>query len=198
MGKRVAAVLIIAISLLTPSYAGAGYYLDLAKATRSSRLFNLETLDANLIWHATFFSDNYRRAFEERYAEKNHMNALEAAQFIGGEERKQAKGWEFFISFYTKKDYKKFTMEADSFWKIHLTTASGEMVGPEEVEAIPITPYEKVMHPQLTRWSKAYRVTFPKVELGDEFSLSIESVIGKSTVEWKDWSEKKAKRREKK
>lgn len=198
MGKRFTAVLIISVVLLTSQAATAGYGFNLAKATRSSRLFNFETLDANLIWHATFFSENFRRVYEERYIERNHMNALEAAKFVGAEERRQSAGWEFFISFYTKKDYKKFTMEPDSFWKIHLTTADGEVVRPEEIEAIPVTPYEKVMFSHLNRWSKAYRVTFPKVSLGDEFALTIESVIGKSTVKWKDWGEKGAKRREKK
>lgn len=185
MGKRFAAVLIVASVTLISQIAAAGYGFDLAKATHNGRIFNFETWDANLIWHATFFSDDYRRAFEKQYIEKNHMDALESAQFIGVEERKQAKGWEFFISFYTKKDYKTFTMESDSFWTIHLTTAGGESVAPNEIESIPITPYERVMYPHLNRWSRAYRVTFPKVELGDEFALTIESVVGKSTVEWK-------------
>lgn len=197
MGKRVAAFFLILIALSLSGVAWAGYYWELGKATRSGRLYSFETWDVNLMWHATFFNDNFRQAYEKRYAAKNHMDDAEKVFYVSEQERIQDSAWEFFISFYVKKDYKKFSMEADSFWHIHITAADGTKIDPIEIESIPITPYVKVMHPFLTRWSKAYRVRFPKVGLGDEFSLSLESVVGKSTLTWKNWADKKEKRRRK-
>lgn len=185
MGRRLAAAVLIAAAALHAEPAVAGYGQSLRQATRNGRIFNLETWDANLIWHATFFSDSFRPKFAEKHVAIHRMNALEAADAAAELGRRQAAGWDFFISFYTKKDYKSFSIEPSSFWKIRLITQSGEVLRPDSIDMIPITPYERVMYPHINRWSKAYRVTFPKVDLGDEFELTLHSVVGESTVTWK-------------
>ena len=186
MGKSLFAVVIILAALFCCGDAYGGYRAELTRASHNGRLFSFETWDAKLIWHATFFSDRFRQSYDEEYAGVNHMDEAEAAQFFASEERRQANGWDFFISFYTKKDYKKFSTDSDTFWSIRLTTASGEVVKATEIEAIPVSPYQLVMFRHLNRWSKAYRVTFPKVDLGDEFTVTIESVVGESSLKWKN------------
>lgn len=188
MGKRTAAaaIALAVVAIFLCATAFAGYRTEFGRATKNQRLFDFETWDARIIWHATFFSDKFRSAFDERHLEVNHLTSEDAAPFLEDEKYRQENGWDFFIGFYTKKDYKKFSMDSDSFWEIYLTTASGEKVRPVSIDIIPITPYEKVMYKYLTHWSKAYRVTFPKVALGGEFSLTIESVIGESTMKWKN------------
>lgn len=166
------------------SQANLSYRGALRLATHNGRLFNFETWDAKIIWHATFFSDEFRHAFETKHVEVNHLDENDAAQFILDQEYKQKRGWDFIVSFYTKKDYKKFSTDHDSFWKIYLTTESGEVIKPDVIDPIPITPYETVMFSHLNRWSKLYRVTFPKVELGSKFYLTISSVVGESNLRW--------------
>ena len=186
MRKFISKIAVLFVLIFISSTAAAGYNSSLRHTTKSGRLFNYETWDAEIIWHAVFFGDDFIHDFEEKHIQVNHLNPIEAANFVGEQERKHAKNWDFFLVFYTKKDYKKFTNDPDSFWKIHLTTASGEEVKPDSIESIPVTPYVRVMYrKQINRWSRAYRVSFPKVDLGDKFSLQIESVIGKSELNWK-------------
>lgn len=191
MARRIVTACIIALACLFCAEAFAGYGTDLSRATKNHRIFDFVSWDARLIMHATFFSDSFRQSYEQRFAERNHFDALEEARFVEEQDRRQANGWEFFVTFYTKKEYKKFSIEPDSFWKMRMTTASGEVVKPIEIEQLPVTPYEQVMFKHLNRWSKAYRVTFPKVSLGDKFDLTIQSVVGESTMKWKLKDEKK-------
>lgn len=185
MGKRFTACVVLATLLVLSVPALAAYRAELRLASHNGRLFNFETWDAEIIWHATFFSDNFRRAFKERHISINHLDDAEADSFLADEARRQARGWDFFIVMYAKKEYKPFTIETDSFWKMRLTTSSGEIVKPESVDAIPNSPYVKAMYSHLNRWSKCYRVTFPKVDLGDSFELTMESVVGASTLKWR-------------
>lgn len=186
MGRRFTTACVMAVALcLFSSTASATYFTEIRKATRNHRVFSFTTWDANIIWHATFFSDHFRQVFIDRFIERKYLDDYEAEKFTREQQLRQGAGWDFFITMYTKKDYKKFSIDEDSFWKIHLTTESGQRVNPIEIEAVAITPYEKVMYPHIQRWSKAYRVTFPKADIGSEFELTLESIIGKSTLKWK-------------
>lgn len=197
MGRRVAAVAVMALLALWGSSAVASLRYDRAvrMATHNGRLYNFETWDAKIIWHATFFTDRFRRAFERRHIEVNHLDPEEANPFVAEQEHRQSQGWDVIVSSYTKKDYRTFSLSHDSFWKAKLTTSSGETVAPREIESIPVTPYAKAMYPHLTRWSKLYRVTFPKVDLGREFSMTIQSVVGGSTLSWREGEKEKSERR---
>lgn len=188
MGRRLIAFAVIAwlAGVAPQAEAKLSYDRALRMATHSARLFNLETWDAKIIWSATFFSDAFRRAFDEMHIEVNHLDEeAEVSRFLDEQQYRQNSGWDFVVSMYAKKDYKKFSLENDSFWKVSLVTASGEEVRPVAIDALPITPYEQVMFRHLSRWTKLYRVTFPKVDLGDTISLTIESVIGASTMSWR-------------
>ena len=185
MGKRLTTIAIVLCLTLAAGSAFAAYRADLRRATKNHRIFNPENMEAKLIWHATFFSNKFRRSFERKHIKIHHMGPLEAARFVQEQEYRHGRGWDFFIGFYTKDDYKKFSNEPDTFWTIQLTTASGEVVRPTSIEMIPISPYEGIMYPYLNRWSKGYRVTFPKVTLGRHFSLTLMSIVGESTLRWK-------------
>lgn len=185
MNRRNLFLAAVILFIFSASSASAGYMLEFRKATERGRGYNLMSFDADLIWNATFFSDRFRDAFIEKHIELHHLTPAETEQFRAEQDYEQSHGWDFFIGFYTKGEFKHFTNEPDSFWKIVLTTESGEQVKPASVEMIPVTPYEKVMFPYLNRWSKAYRVTFPKVELGKKFELFLHSVVTDSTLKWK-------------
>lgn len=186
MGRRLIALVVMVLALSAGVEARAGYRNELRRATKSGRMYSVTTWDAKLMWHATFLGDRFRRAFEKKHVKIEHLGPLQAARFVSEQEYRHAEGWDFFVGFYTKSEYKKFSSEPDSFWKIFITTETGEAVHPRAIEMIPISPYEEIMYPYLTRWSKAYRVTFPKVGLGKKFSLTLQSVVGESTLKWKN------------
>ena len=184
MARRIASAALAVALLALPILAHAGYGRDLRRVTKTGRVYHMHTWDAELIWNATFFSDKFVKSFEKKHEKIKHLIGEEAARFEAEQMDRQLNGWDFFVGIYTKDRYTKFSHYEDTFWRIELTTGSGQVVKPMLVEKIPVTPYEERMFPYLDRWSNGYRVTFPKVPLGDEIKLTIKSVVGSSTLEW--------------
>lgn len=179
------AFLIVVILQSTASYAAKEVYRSAVRlATHRGQTYDAETWDAKVLWYATFFTDSYRIAYAKQHAKINHMGPMETSQWISDQEYLQGREWDFFISMYTKKDYKKFSMDSDSFWQIYMTTGSGEVVWPTAIEQMPITPYERIMFHHINRWSRGYKVIFPKVELGDTVQLTLQSILGQSHLAW--------------
>lgn len=186
MGKRIAAALTIAVVIFASAGAHAGYTRELRKVTEKGNLYHINNWDAELIWYATFFSDDFRKAIEKKHKKLRYLSRPEVDQYIAEQEMRQARSWEFFISVYTKKQYRTISNFHDSFWKLYLITESGKRISPTSVEPVPVTPYEKKMFPYVDRWSKTYLIVFPKVELGDHFELQIDSVVGNSTLKFEN------------
>ena len=165
--------------------AHSAFKSSLRTYTEHGRIYNFEHFEARLIWHATFFSDNFRRAFEKKHIELHHFGPMESAKFIAEQEYKQEDSWNFFIGMYTKREYKQFTNYDDSFWKIELITENGDVVKAESIENVPLDPYVLEIYPYLNRWSRTYMVSFPKVDLGKKFQLVLKGVAGTSVLKWK-------------
>ena len=165
--------------------AHASYRSELNRATKGSRIYDLRNGNAKIIFKTTLFTDDFRRAFAEKDAEIHYLGPIDAAAVVAREETKQMNGWEVFVGMYTRKEYKKFSLEKDTFWESFLTTAHGETVSPTSIEKITITPYWKIMFPYINRWDRAYRVVFPKSALGNEVSFTLQSIEGQMTVTWK-------------
>lgn len=178
----VAIVVLISSALCTQAYAG--YRKELRHATSRGGMYDLKTGNAKLLWTATLFTKGYRRAFAEKHIEIKYLNPVEAGLYMGQQEIEQAHEWEIIVSMYTPKAYKKFSMDKDSFWETFLTTGFDESVWPLSVEEIKITPYWKVMFPFLERWTKLYRVTFPKAALGKKATITMRSVVGDDQLSW--------------
>jgi len=185
--RSIANAVLISIVLLYSVSAFAAketYRAQLRLATHRGQAYDANTWDAKVIWYATFVNDVFRRAFAKKYAEVNHMGPLEAAQWMEDQQSLQQRQWNVFISMFTKKDYKKFSLDSDTFWEIYMTTANSEAVWPTSIEQVPITPLVQVLYPHINRWSKLYMVTFPKVPVGEELSLTLQSVVGESQLKW--------------
>ncbi|MFA4971625.1 MAG: hypothetical protein WC683_03360 [bacterium] len=184
MSRRLTCAAIALVLFLAPSASQAGYRWDLNKMTKTGRIYHTSAWDAELIWHATFFDDAFREVFKKQHRKIKHLDPIDAERFEMEQGQRHGEGWDFFVSMYTKDEYKDFSTYEDSFWRIELKTGDGEVVKPMLVEKLQITPYERKMFPYLDRWSRGYRVTFPKVPLGNEIELTIMSVVGASTVKW--------------
>lgn len=176
--------LILTSTLLFSANAFASYRSDLKKVSRSESLYDAQVWDANVLWTSVLFTDEFRTSFAEQSIKKEHLEPTEAATAFADQMKKQAAATEFTLFLYTKKDYKKLTAGDDTFWKLRLQLPSGEWIRPSTIELLPMTPYIRVMFPDVNRWAKAYRVTFPKQELKGEFTLHLQSVIGESSMKW--------------
>jgi hypothetical protein len=177
--------IVVVLVMVSSSASASGYKSKLVKWTKSNRSYSLKNMDANLIWHATYFSDEFREAQVKYHIKKNHLTLCEADDWREAQKNEQQEKISFFVGFYTKKDYKEFTSDDDSFWHVKLVAENGEIIEPISVAQVPITPYEEMMYPYLNRWSKGYLVTFPKADVGKKFKLSLQSIIESSTLSWK-------------
>ncbi|MFH1830823.1 MAG: hypothetical protein ABH871_08640 [Pseudomonadota bacterium] len=185
MGKRLLTCIVLIAIICSSAAVQAGYRRELSKATEMGRIYHPNDWNAELIWHATFFNKHFRDAFIKQHEKIKRIDPINAERFETEQMHRQVSGWDFLIVMYTREQYKSFSVYDDSFWRIELITADGEAVKPLSIEMLPITPYEERMFPFIDRWSKAYRVTFPKVPLRDEVELTMKSVVGESTLEWK-------------
>ena len=182
---------IIKISLLSFMFAvlmvsevfAVSYWTSLRSTTKSGKSYSVMTMEAKLLWHVTLFTPDFRRAHSKQHAKLEHLSALEAARYAADAEMEQAEFWEFFVIMYTRSDYKQLNMNPDSFWKLRLI-AEGKRISPLSIEKLPKTPYYELMFKRINRWSKIYRVIFPKVPLGKRPELVIYSVIDESKLVW--------------
>ena len=170
--------IILAALISTALDAHAGYKSAIAKWTRSDNIYAFETMDARLLWKATLLSSDLLDAQDQLLLRKK----LEPQGIIG---KKNTGGVGFFVSLYTQKDLKDFSLDGSSTWKIFLVGADGAEVPAAKIEPVTITPVEKVFYPYLTRWSKAYSISFPSVELGNSPKLVLRSIVAESVLKWK-------------
>lgn len=183
--KVIFVILLITSSMVYSENLQASYKSDLNKATKKTEMYDVYTGSLKIEMYATLFTDDFRKSFAMQDIEVNHLDSFEAEKKLAEENEKQKKGWEVFVSLYAPKAYSKFSNGKDTFWKTYLTVASGESVYPVSIEKINIRPYWKVMFPHITRWATPYKVVFPKVTLGKKASMTMESVVGHTTVTWK-------------
>lgn len=166
------------------AFGEASYKSELRTATREEALYDLYTGNAKILLKATLFTDDFRHAFAQKHAEVHYLSPEATAAVIAEQEQLQQREWEFFISMFTPKDYRKFSLGSDTFWSTYLVTADGESIAPVSIKEMKATPYWHVMFPYITKWSRIYRVVFPKVSLGNKATLTMQSVVGYTTITW--------------
>lgn len=182
--KSVAAGMAFALLLGSLPLQAKSYRSELREWSRSKQLFSATTMHAKVITHATYFSPDFRKAYIKEHVKRKYLEGERADYFIDQLEARQAKAREFFVEMYAPKPYRNFSMGKESFWEIVLTTQNGKELKPISIEAVETTPYQKVMFPYISRWSKAYRVLFPMTDLGKNFELTLRSVIGQTHLNW--------------
>lgn len=164
----------------------ANYAKELSRYTDSGRVFNVKDFSAAMIIHATYFSPKFRGAYIEKVAKLRHLDPVKSAKFAEEVESRSAESTEFFVGLYCKRKMCRFDTSENTFWEMTLKTSSGSVLEPKSIEKLEVTPIEEKLFSFIDRWTEVYRVTFPKADLGDEFELNMYSVIGETTLEYKN------------
>ncbi len=159
---------------LGASNANATYNSVLRKWTEHGRIFAFETMDAYVIWNATLLSDELLNAQADLAASRKVEYKRPKFEGIG-----------FFVEMYTKKFLSDFSKDPSSIWKGFLVGADGVEVPPTDIQIVTMTIDDKVFYPHVTMWSKAYIVSFPKIDLGQHPKFIIRSILAESTLKWK-------------
>lgn len=173
------------VLLLSTSVEARSYRSVLKEWTRHKEWYNLNDMKVELLWHATHYSQAFRRAQAEEVAKRKYLDAVAGARYLADQEKRQEEGDEFFVGLYTRKPYKEFSLGKESFWETVLVNENGEEFKPVRIDFVEVTPLEKILFPYLGRWSSGYRVVFPKANLGKSFELVLRSVLGETHLQWK-------------
>lgn len=156
--------------------ASPSYRSVLKKWTRHERVYVLDNLEARLVWHATYLSDDFREARRQKIAEIYQET----------DEERQKKYDVFFIGIYAGSSQFPEIGKESGKWKLFLQAGHQEAVESVVFEKVPVTQVERMLYPYLDKWSKAYVVKFPKtISEGDSFSLTMPGIPAKSVLMWK-------------
>ncbi len=165
--------------------AKPSYRSVLKKWTRHDKVYVLDNLEARMIWHVTYLSDEFREARRQKMAEL-YQETDEEQQKCLQEDLSESKKYDvFFVGIYAGSSQFPEIGKNSGGWRLFLQTGSEEPVESVAFEKIPVTQVERMLYPYLDKWSKTYVVKFPKtISDGDSFSLTMPGIPAKSTLTW--------------
>lgn len=176
--------LIVFILTASPDLYAKSYKSTFKEYTRHKELYSFQTMKVAILVNATFFSPEFRDAHTRQHIKKKHLEGSDATEFAMKEARRQETTNEFFVAMYAPKPYKDFSTGKETFWDTVITTKDGREIKPISIEMFDSNAYTEVMFPYVNRWTKTYRVIFPKEDLGKSFTLSMRSPIGDTHLKW--------------
>lgn len=186
--KKIFALFFLFLSF--SAIAKEGYSSLLKKWTRQKAVYTWDNLEANVIWHATYFSEDFRKARLDRLANLYEWSSAEANTHEREDEKEGHRQDVFFMSIYAgSSKWSEFGKDTGS-WRFVLE-AEGESEGRGPVEAVGlekvvVTGTERKLFPYTDRWSEGYLLRFPKtLRPGEPFHLRMAGIPAKSELVWK-------------
>ncbi len=173
------------LCLLVSASAGAESYRSILKDwTRKGRDYTVDNLEMRLAWQATYWSEAFRSARRERMAKLLEWSEEEAAGQRLQDEREARVYDEFFVGIYAGSNaYPEIGKETGE-WRIALAV-EGTVIRPVLFERVQINEVDRQLYPYLTRWSKAFRIRFPKtIRPGSPFALKMMGIPARSELVW--------------
>lgn len=168
--------------VVTTAVAGPSYRSALKEATRHDRTYSLDNLEMRVAWSATYFSAAFRQARRSRLAENLEWSEEERHQAILEDERDLKKFDEFFVAIYAGSSSWPEVGKETGRWRFALQQAE-RAVRAVSIEKVTITEVERDLYPTLDKWSRGYRVRFPKIlKDGEPFTLRMQGVPATSEL----------------
>ncbi len=185
MKKTFLGTLLLVFLLISAIVPASDYRPLLKKWTRSDHVYVWDNLEARVIWHATYFSDEFRKARLDQLSRLHEWNDR-TRQRKEIEDRKESQKEDlFFLGVYSGSSEWAEIGKDTGNWKIVLVSPQGT-VESDRFERVPITQIERTLYPFLDKWSQAFIVSFPKTIQGDEpFTLRMTGIPAKSELVWK-------------
>ena len=176
----------LAVLLLVSASAGAESYRSVLKDwTRKGRDYTVDNLEMRLSWQATYLSGEFRSVRRERMSRLLEWSEEEAARQRLQDEREAQAYDEFIVGIYAGSNaYPEIGKETGE-WRIALAVGEAT-VRPVLFERVRINEVDQQLYPHLTRWSKAFRIRFPKtIQPGSPFALKMMGIPARSELVWK-------------
>ncbi len=167
-------------------YAGGSYPRAVEQWTREGRIYR--GLELELLGHATYKSDDFRRAFVKEYARAYQLSE-DGIRALEREEAQAAQGaYEFLFAAYVPETPLNDFDQKNPSWKFYLFLGDDQAIQPEAIEKTKVDPTIRHFFPYLNPWKTFYTVRFPKTSTaqGDApVRLRVTGVRGRIDMTWK-------------
>lgn len=191
--RRLLFAILCFFPLSAQAYPGAlfplkdSYDKALDRYTKNGSHYSIQDLHAQILWYATYDSEEFRQAFREKY---------DQVYPHGQEYRAQAKAntWiepgpdsTFFVALYARRREMMDLGSPKSLQDISLEVG-GQILKPSLIEKIPLTEFEIRFFSYSNLWYTGYRVVFPTTALKNRdvpFKLHLNGAAGGSTLDYK-------------
>lgn len=181
---RTAFVIIFTMILSGCTQAGNTYRREMQRWSRHAEVFDFNSLRAELMWDAVLLTPSMRVARVEREAQLRHVNLKEAKRYIP--DAWDSEGTVFYVNFFAPADSKDL-LASDTYWRIELHDAAGNVYEPTAIKQVPITPIDRKLFQFLNHWSKAYILQFPVAS--GALELKAYGLNATSHLVWEDGNE---------
>jgi hypothetical protein len=164
----------------------SSYKQILKEWTRDDEAYSWGEIEARLVWHATYFSPDFREAKVERYAKLYQLKEGEVERLRAEEMADSEKFDSFFVAIYAGSRIYPDIGKDRSLWKLVLETSEGDSIQPAMWEEIPKNQVTRTLFPYIDRWSRLFEVKFPKSIKPStaRAQLKMVGVPANSTLEW--------------
>ncbi len=189
--------LLLAILCLIPLSAQAvpdaffplkdAYEKTLYRYTKNGSHYSIQDLHAQIIWYATYASDEFSQAFRGEYNEVYPHGQEYRAQTKANLWIDPGKDASFFVALYARRREMMDLGSPKSLQDVTLEVG-GQFLKPTLIEKIPITEFEIRYFNYVNQWFTAYRLVFPTEALHDRnvpFKLHLNGAAGASTLTYK-------------
>ena len=178
---------LVVFLLVGTEASAASYKKSLNRWSRSDSVFVVRDLKAEILWSATFLSDEMIFAQAKAFQKAYRVPADEREEFLATLKTKRGSEVLFFVSFYSHDHRFDDLTNPLAKWDLRIESG-GEAFRPNRVEKIVrLSPLESLFFPYVSPWSKSYYVWFPSEVLNRPFpwNLSIFGPRAHSTLIWK-------------
>jgi len=185
-GSKIALFILIVVLLKPLDVLASGSYRPILKKwTRHQRIYVVDNFEARLLWHATYFSKEFRDTYFQRLNDFMQGPPEEGLKRKKLNDEDAQKFDVFFVSIYSGSSAWPEIGDNSAQWKFILETSHGKKVFEKVSEKIRVTEVERHMFPYLDRWSQGFWVKFPKTILPEEsFRLKISGMPVRSELKW--------------
>lgn len=179
---------------LTRKEASKAYFDELKKWTSGKKIY--EGVESRLYITATYKTEEFRKAYIERYAKSYELDESYKKALLERETDQAEKYNEFFFTAYTPEYRWNDFNRPDSVWKLYLEDSEGNSLKPISITKVDGSdPIIREFFPYFDLWSYGYIVRFPKYsETGTEpipgpgtknLKLIVTGVLAKGELEWR-------------
>ncbi|HMQ11043.1 MAG TPA: hypothetical protein PKB05_07000 [Oligoflexia bacterium] len=162
------------------------YHKNLRHQTRSKGAYTIEKVRFET--QVVFLNEALRRAYVNEFANKYRLSEEEKQQLLQEQLAENEENYTFLV-FHFSNNHKLSKIEKNAHnWKVRMVQSDGSLATPKRIQDLQGDALMlSYFYPQITPWSRNYRVHFPKQdESMEQLTLNLDSVEANLSFHWKN------------